>query len=145
MSRPCFSSSPSQKNLFYFHGSSYLLLHFSGPVLPSERRGRLDFGGEDLPEPPLQLLHVGRFGPGQVEAASPLLPVPSTERPDHLEVLKCKMSNLNLRFIFYQCGFIKQTIKPSNSGFFFIYNNYLSLDQVKLVVNITVDCFVLLY
>lgn len=90
MSRPlAFVLQPSIKEgpePFYFHGSSYLWLHVVfGPILQSERRGRLDFGGEDLPEPPLQLLHVGRFGSGQVETSSSFLPVPSSQRPNHLE------------------------------------------------------------
>lgn len=54
-------------------------------VLHSEGGGGLDFGGQDLPEPPLQLLHVGRFGPGQVEAASSFLTVHSSQRSEHLK------------------------------------------------------------
>lgn len=61
-------------------------------LLRSERRGGLDFGGQDLPEPPLQLLHVGRLGPGQVEASSSLLPVASAQRPDHLEQQRLKLN-----------------------------------------------------
>lgn len=56
-----------------------------GPVLPSDGCGRLDFGGKDLPEPPLQLLHVGRFGSSQVEASSSFLPVTPSQRSDHLK------------------------------------------------------------
>lgn len=59
------------------------------PVWPSflhsEGRGRLDFGGQDLPEPPLQLLHVGRFGSCQVEAASSFLTVYSSQCSEHLK------------------------------------------------------------
>ena len=51
----------------------------------SGTRGRLDLGGEDLAEPPLELLHVGGLGPGQVEPDPPLLPVPPAQRPAHLE------------------------------------------------------------
>lgn len=69
---------------FYPHGSAYLCHVVFGPILPSESCGWLDFGGEDLPEPPLQLLHVRRLGSGQVEASSSLLAVPSSQRPDHL-------------------------------------------------------------
>jgi len=54
------------------------------PHLWSDSCGWLDFGGEDLPEPPLQLLHVRGFGSGQVEASSPFLPVSSTQCSDHL-------------------------------------------------------------
>lgn len=78
------------RNLFismeaFIFAISRLPLVVFGPILQSERRGRLDFGGEDLPEPPLQLLHVGRFGSGQVEASSSFLPVPSSQHPDHLQ------------------------------------------------------------
>lgn len=54
-------------------------------ILRSDCGGWLDFRGEDLPEPPLQLLHVGRFGSSQMEAASPLLSVPSSKRSAHLQ------------------------------------------------------------
>lgn len=60
------------------------LLSVRRPLLLSEGGGRLDFGGQDLPEPPLQLLHVGRFGSGQVEAAASLLAVDSSQRSEHL-------------------------------------------------------------
>lgn len=54
-------------------------------VLHSEGRGRLDFGGQDLPESPLQLLHGGRFGSCQVEAASSFLTVYSSQCSEHLK------------------------------------------------------------
>lgn len=53
--------------------------------LHSEGCGRFDFGGQDLPEPPLQLLHVGRFGSCQVEAASSFLTVYSSQCSEHLK------------------------------------------------------------
>lgn len=53
-------------------------------LLWSECGGWLDLGGQDLPEPPLQLLHVGGFRSGQVEASPPLLSIPSSQRPDDL-------------------------------------------------------------
>lgn len=66
-------------------------MNFSRPtflpssVLRSEGGGRLDFGGQDLPEPPLQLLHVGRLGSGQVEAAPSFLSVHASQRSEHLK------------------------------------------------------------
>lgn len=73
---------------FHFHGC-FSLCHSPAPcfcsILTSDSGGWLDFGGEDLPEPSLQLLHVWRFGSGQVKASSPLLSVPSSQRSTHLE------------------------------------------------------------
>lgn len=70
---------------YFRHVPGCRLSFLSLPVLHSDGRGWLDFGGEDLPEPPLQLLHVGRFGSGQVESSSSLLPIPSSQCPDHLQ------------------------------------------------------------
>lgn len=66
-------------------------MNFSRPTslpssgLRSEGGGRLDFGGQDLPEPPLQLLHVGRLGSRQVEAAPSFLSVHTSQRSEHLK------------------------------------------------------------
>lgn len=74
-------------------------------VLHSEGGGRLDFGGQDLPEPPLQLLHVGRFGSCQVEAASSFLSVYSPQSSEHLKHTQ-------------RCDVMKLTLTCDRSGYF---------------------------